>query len=72
MRFGCFYGGERNRPYRMDDPHPKDRYPDDVHTGDAGRDGFTVMARAIPGIPESRPSVAGTVGAPYGDPFNDF
>ena len=51
------FGPDRNRKWRMTDMHPQERQPDPVHTGNAGVDGFTVLARAIPGIPESRPPV---------------
>ena len=70
--FGLFLGtARRNDPVKLVDPRPIANYgTKDVECGDAGRDGFTVLARAP--VPGMRPPVAGTVGPTYRGPDSAF
>ena len=69
MRGGFFFfgGAKRNDPVELDDPHPLTNYGDDVCTGRACHDGFTVMSRANPRAQGNPPAVSGAIGpAPFG------
>jgi hypothetical protein len=56
---GLFFGmTRRNVPVRLTDPHPVADYGNDVCSGDAGRDGFTVLSRANPSSQGDPPMVA--------------
>lgn len=58
---GIFFGGaQRNGNWLLEDPHPIKDYGNSVCTGDAGRDGYTVLSRANPCCAGSPPPVAGT------------
>lgn len=58
---GLFFGfAKRNIGLELEDPHPVKNLGDDVHTGNAGLDGFSVLAKAYPGDPS--PPVKGTLG----------
>lgn len=57
--FGFFFGNhKRNDPYRLS---PKNPRPTDesLATGDAGKDGYTVLSKADPDRAGSPPSVGG-------------
>lgn len=73
MRYGMFFGNpKRNENYILDDPRPIPRQDDTVCSGDAGRDGFTVLSRADPDAQGSPPSVQGTVGRSHRGPDQSF
>jgi hypothetical protein len=73
MRGGFFFGRERrNDPVRLADPHPIKDYGDDYCTGNAGRDGFTVLSRANPQAQGSPPPVAGSLGPVFQGPDQSF
>lgn len=72
---GFFMGGmaKRNVPVRVVDPRPIANYGTrDVETGDAGRDGFTVLSRADANHQGDPPFVAGVVGRTYPGPDQSF
>ena len=70
---GLFLGSDkRNDPIELDDPRPIPRLGDDVHTGDAGKDGFTLLSRADPRRQGDPPAVAGTEGPVYRGPDQSF
>lgn len=74
---GLFFGTvRRNENYILEDPHPINRYGDpykgDVTCGDAGCDGFTVLAQASVDREGDRPSVKGTLGRAYRGPDQSF
>jgi hypothetical protein len=57
---GVFFGRDtRNRGYILTDPRPIKRYADDLQTGDAGKDGFTVLSKAHPKYAGDPPPVGG-------------
>lgn len=61
---GLFFGtATRNDPIKLEDPHPINKYADPQHSGNAGLDGFTVLARARPGKPS--PPTGGQEGLAY-------
>jgi hypothetical protein len=62
----------RNDPIELVDLHPIEQYADDTDTGNAGRDGFSVLSRAWPDRQGDPPFVAGTVGPVYRGPAEDF
>ena len=72
---GLFLFGRRstrNDPVRLVDPRPLTDYGDDVQTGDAGRDGFTVLSKADPQAQGSPPPVNGVIGPAYQGPDGSF
>ena len=72
---GLFFLGSRhtrNDPVRLVDPHPVERYPDDIETGNAGRDGFTILSKASPDMQGEPPAVEGAIGPAYQGPSQDF
>ena len=53
-----FFGfPKRNQRYVAIDPHPVERFPDEVHSGSVGQDGFEVLSRASPERSGTRPPV---------------
>lgn len=71
---GLFFGGsaKRNDPIKLVDPRPLNNYGDDVQSGNAGRDGFTVLSRASPHAEGNPPSVPGVIGPVYSGPDTSF
>jgi hypothetical protein len=70
---GIFFGrSTRNDPIKLVDPHPIKEYGDDVCTGNAGRDGFTVLSRARADAQGIAPPVNGVVGQSYQGPSSDW
>lgn len=70
---GLWFGSHRrNDPVKLSDPHPLTDYGDDLHSGDAGRDGFSVLARANPDAQGSMPPVSGAIGPAYQSPDGSF
>jgi hypothetical protein len=70
---GLFFGSaKRNDPVKLDDPRPLPVYEDSQHTGDAGKDGYTVLSRASPTAQGSPPPVSGVVGPAYQGPDQSF
>lgn len=72
---GMFLFGRRdsrNDPIRLEDPRPIERYSDDLETGDAGRDGMTVLSKADPQAQGSPPPVNGVVGRSFRGPDQSF
>jgi len=72
---GLFIGGDEGRlnPVKLIDPRPIPRLEDRVTTGDAGRDGYSVLSRASPGRQGRPPPVKGQ--DPHGNhqgPAMDF
>lgn len=72
--FGLFLGGsKRNDPVRLVDPRPIPDYGNkDMESGDAGKDGFTVLSKASPAAQGCAPPVAGTLGPAYQGPASDW
>jgi hypothetical protein len=71
--FGMFFGNaKRNDPIQLNDPRPLTVYDDATHTGDAGKDGYTVLSRASPHAQGSPPPVSGVVGPAYQGPDQSF
>ena len=70
--FGFGRPSSRNDPVRLADPHPVTNYGDDVTSGNAGRDGYTVLSRANPAMAGHPPSVAGSEGRAYQGPDMSF
>jgi hypothetical protein len=70
MRLGLWFGGmgKRNENYILEDPRPIPRQKDTVCSGDAGLDGFSVLARASTDRPGPSPSVQGTEGWSHRSP----
>jgi hypothetical protein len=69
---GLFFGNaKRNDPVKLVDPRPVEKYGDDV-TGDAARDGFTVLSKANPRAQGSPPPVPGVIGPAYFGPDQSF
>lgn len=71
---GLFFGrARRNEPVKLVDPRPIADYgTNDLCCGDAGRDGYTVLAKADPSRAGNRPPVAGTEGPVYRGPDDSF
>jgi hypothetical protein len=70
---GLFFGVvRRNANYLLEDPRPIARLGDDQHTGDAGRDGYTLLSRADPAAQGNPPSVSGTLGRAHQGPDQSF
>jgi hypothetical protein len=63
---------QRNDPIRLTDPRPIPVYDDNVHTGDTGKDGYTLLSRADPNRQGSPPAVEGTEGYVYRGPDQSF
>lgn len=75
MRFqGLFYGSNRrNDPVKLEDPHPIPDYGiKSLETGDAGKDGYTVLSKARPDAQGYAPPVRGVVGPAYQGPAQDW
>lgn len=72
--FGLFFGSgaKRNDPVKLENPHPVVDYGNDVTTGNAGLDGFTVLSRANPDAQGDPPPVKGTLGRAYQGPDHSF
>lgn len=71
MRFSGF-GNRRNIPQRVSQANPLPRYDDATHSGDAGKDGFAVAAKAEPDYAGKRPFVEGTEGFSPQGPDQSF
>lgn len=71
---GIFIGSaSRNDPIKLDDPNPIANYgTHDLCSGDAGRDGFTVLSRANPNAQGNPPPVKGVAGRAYQGPDSSF
>lgn len=71
---GLFFGiVRRNQPVKLADPHPVADYGNnDLESGNAGRDGFTVLSRAQPTAQGWPPLVKGAEGLDYLGPDNSF
>jgi hypothetical protein len=70
---GMFFGtAKRNDPVRINDPRPLPVYDDGQHTGDAGKDGYTVLSRASPNAQGSPPTVPNVIGPAYQGPDQSF
>lgn len=72
---GLFLGtrATRNDPVRLVDPRPIADYgTHDLESGDAGKDGFTILSRAQPDRQGTPPSVAGVIGPSYRGPDESF
>jgi hypothetical protein len=70
---GLFFGNtKRNDPIRMHDPRPLPVHDDATHTGDAGKDGYTVLSRASPDAQGAPPPVSGVAGPTYRGPDQSF
>jgi hypothetical protein len=72
---GIFFGGSggRNDPIELVDPHPIPNYgTKDLCSGDAGKDGYTVLSQAQPNAQGRAPSVPGVVGRVFQGPANDW
>lgn len=73
MRLGMFFGSaKRNDNYLLEDPRPIARQPDTVCSGNAGLDGFSILAKASEDNPGNRPSVQGTIGPTHRGPSMSF
>lgn len=64
-------GPKRNGNWLLDDPHPVP-FVDSEVTGDAGKDGFTVLSRAERDREGAPPSVPGIKGPCHQGPDNSF
>lgn len=72
---GLFWGGQcgRNDPIELVDQHPIANYGDkDVCSGDAGKDGYSVLSRAQPNAQGRAPYVSGAIGRVYQGPAQDW
>lgn len=71
---GLFYGGiaRRNDPVKLENPHPVADYGDDVCTGNAGLDGFSLLSKADPNAQGNPPFVKGVVGPVHQGPDQSF
>ena len=68
---GLFFGSKsRNDPVRLENPHPLPVYANIQETGDAGKDGFTILSKANPDYAGKPPLVGGT--PTYRGPDNSF
>ncbi len=69
---GLFFGSNRrNDPVRLEDPRPVER-TQRLDSGDAGRDGYTVLSRADANAQGNPPPVNGVVGPVYRGPDMSF
>jgi hypothetical protein len=62
----------RNIPYKLEDPHPVERYPDCQHSGNAGLDGYTLIDRCHPRNQGREYPVQGVIGRYHLGPSEDF
>jgi hypothetical protein len=73
---GLFFPGisaKRNDPIKLVDPNPIPDYgTHDLDSGDAGKDGYTVLSRAQPNAQGVAPPVPGVVGPTYMGPAADW
>lgn len=72
---GLFFGlgrNSRNDPIKLVDPNPIHEYGNDVHSGDAGRDGYSRLSIADPNRQGDAPLVAGAIGRSFQGPSEDF
>ena len=70
---GFFFGtAKRNDPLKLEDPRPLTDYGDDILTGDAGKDGYSVLSKASAQAQGSPPPVPGTIGPAYNGPDNSW
>jgi hypothetical protein len=71
---GLFFGtARRNDPLKLVDPRPIADYgTNDLTTGDAGKDGYTVLSRARPDAQGNPPPVSGQIGPSYRGPDQSF
>lgn len=70
-----FFGGgaRRNDPIKIEDPRPLPRYTgEEARTGDAAKDGYTVLSQARPTNQGNPPPVAGVIGPTFRGPAFDF
>lgn len=74
--FGFGFGrpARRNDPIRLADPHPVADYnaATPLTTGNAGRDGYSVLSRANPAAQGNPPPVPGTYGPAHQGPDDSF
>ena len=71
--FVLFLGtAKRNQPVKLSNPHPVTDTMDKMDTGDAGKDGYTVLTRADPNSAGYLPRVKGEEGPVYWGPDNSF
>lgn len=71
--FGLFFGSaKRNDPVKLVNPRPLTDYGNDVCSGDAAKDGFTVLSRANPRAQGSPPPVDGVIGPAFQGPDQSF
>jgi hypothetical protein len=72
---GLFFGGpaRRNDPVKLTDPHPIADYgTKDLCSGDAGKDGYSVLSQASPTAQGNPPFVKGAEGFVYQGPDSSF
>ncbi len=70
---GLFFGVvKRNVPLELVNPHPVKDLGDDVHSGNAGLDGFSALSRADPNRQGDAPFVKGIIGRTYMGPDESF
>lgn len=71
---GLFLGvARRNDPVKLENPHPVTDYGiKSLESGDAGRDGYTVLSKASPNAQGNPPPVKGVVGPAYQGPDQSF
>lgn len=71
---GFFFGSaRRNDPIRMHNPRPVTDYgKQSIESGDAAKDGFTVLSRANPDAQGSPPPVSGVEGPVHRGPDQSF
>ena len=71
---GFFFGhGKRNGLVKLEDPHPVADYgTHSLETGNAGRDGYSVLSRADPNAQGNPPPVKGVVGPVHQGPDQSF
>lgn len=71
-----FFGGmnarKRNDPVKLVEKHPHHDMGDDVHTGNAMLDGFSLLSKADPDRQGSPPPVEGQDGPCYQGPDQSF
>ena len=71
--FGFLFGSaKRNDPIRVVNPSPLPRYENELETGDAGRDGMTILSKAYPTMQGNPPSVPGVIGRVHRGPDESF
>lgn len=72
---GIFLGGSqgRNDGIELEDPNPIPFYgTKDLHSGDAGKDGYTVLSAAQPDAQGRAPFVKGVKGRAFFGPSQDW